>query len=161
MQAQASKLSSKESDTSDSRFKGFDEFMASAKADAAPQPEPGVAAAGDQQQDVPEAPYSPSKNLTSDDEDAGLLDLTNLIGFSNLAEKQVRCIFCLRACCCHLLLMVLLLLQRNPLQRADTVALCMLLRIVHGMLLTVYICQAAWGHCKLLCVSGTPIHVHC
>lgn len=86
-QAQASRVS-KAAETSDSRFKGFDEFMASAKAEAAPKPEP-EGTAGPQEEDVPDLPYSPSRNLTSDDEDAGLLDLTNLIGSSNLTEKQV------------------------------------------------------------------------
>ena len=59
--------------------------MASAKADAASKVEPEPAAS----QDVQDVPYSPSKNLTSDDEDAGLLDLTNLIGASSLAEEKV------------------------------------------------------------------------
>ena len=89
MQAQASK-STKDADSSDNRFKGFDEFMASAKADAATKPEPEGAPTADViDEEMQTLPYSPSRNMPSDDEDAGLLDLTNLIGASHLAEKKV------------------------------------------------------------------------
>lgn len=90
MQAQASKLA-KDAEPADNRFKGFDEFMAAAKADAAAKAVPVEAAdVGTSNQASQELPYSPGRSMSSDDEDAGLPDLTNLIGSSSrLDSKQV------------------------------------------------------------------------
>ena len=88
IQAHASKLA-KDPEASDSRFKGFDEFMASAKAHAAakvePAPDTETATAAEEE----DQPYSPSKGL-SDDDESDQPDLGTLIGSSeNLARKEV------------------------------------------------------------------------
>lgn len=88
MQAHASKLA-KDPEASDNRFKGFDEFMASAKAHAATKAEPAPEAEAARVAEEEDQPYSPSKGLTDDESDQP--DLGTLIGSSgNLARKEVR-----------------------------------------------------------------------
>ena len=87
MQAHASKLA-KDPEASDNRFKGFDEFMASAKAHAATKAEPAPEAEAARMAEEEDQPYSPSKGLTDDESDQP--DLGTLIGSSgNLARKEV------------------------------------------------------------------------
>ena len=89
MQAHASRLA-KDSEASDSRFKGFDEFMASAKADAAAAKSQQSLQADDAANLGPEEqPYSPSRAPGLND-DNDLPDLVNLIGSTDkLARKEV------------------------------------------------------------------------
>ena len=80
MQAHASKLA-KDSEASDNRFKGFDEFMASAKAHAAAKTEAEEPAGVETSIEVEDQPYSPSAGVMVE-EDPDLPDLVSLIGSS-------------------------------------------------------------------------------
>lgn len=90
MQAHASKLT-KDPEAADNRFKGFDEFMASS---AAAKAEPASETDNALKTEADEQPYSPSKDVMTDD-DPELPDLVSLIGSSpTLAKKEVhaRCL---------------------------------------------------------------------
>ena len=80
MQAHASKLA-KDSEVPDNRFKGFDEFMASAKAHAATKTGAEDPAGVETQTEAEDQPYSPSAGVMVE-EDADLPDLVSLIGSS-------------------------------------------------------------------------------
>ena len=80
MQAHASKLA-KDSEASDNRFKGFDEFMASAKAHAAAKTEAEEPAGVETSIEVEDQPYSPSAGVMVE-EDPDQPDLVSLIGSS-------------------------------------------------------------------------------
>ena len=85
-QAHASKLA-KDSEAPDNRFKGFDEFMASAKAHAAAKTEAEEPAGTEAKTEPDDQPYSPSAGVMTD-EDADLPDLASLIGSSGVLEQK-------------------------------------------------------------------------
>ena len=86
-QAHASKLA-KDPEAQDNRFKGFDEFMASAKAQAATKIEPAPETQVTAQAEEEDQPYSPSQGAGSGDPDQP--DLINLIASSDsLPRKEV------------------------------------------------------------------------
>ncbi len=88
MQAHASKLA-KDPEAPDNRFKGFDEFMASAKAQAATKAEPAPEAQVPAQAEEEDQPYSPSQGVGSG-ADPDQPDLINLIASSDsLPRKEV------------------------------------------------------------------------
>ncbi len=87
-QAHASKLA-KDPEAPDNRFKGFDEFMASAKAQAATKTEPAPETQVMAQAEEEDQPYSPSQGVGSD-ADPDQPDLVNLIASSgSLPRKEV------------------------------------------------------------------------
>ena len=86
-QAHASKLA-KDPEAQDNRFKGFDEFMASAKAQAATKTEPAPETQVTAQAEEEDQPYSPSQGVGAGDPDQP--DLINLIASSDsLPRKEV------------------------------------------------------------------------
>ena len=86
MQAHASKLA-KDSEAPDNRFKGFDEFMASAKAHAAAKTEAEEPAGVETKTEAEDQPYSPSAGVVVE-EDADLPDLVSLIGSSGVPGRN-------------------------------------------------------------------------
>lgn len=87
IKAHASKLA-KDPEAQDNRFKGFDEFMASAKAQAATKTEPAPETQVTAQAEEEDQPYSPSQGVGSGDPDQP--DLINLIASSDsLPRKEV------------------------------------------------------------------------
>ncbi len=88
MQAHANKLAT-DSEAPDNRFKGFDEFMASAKASAATKVEPAADTAEVTKEEEEGEQYSPSKGVMTDD-DPDVPDLVSLIASSEtLGRKEV------------------------------------------------------------------------
>ncbi|DBB00828.1 TPA: hypothetical protein ACH3X1_000756 [Trebouxia sp. C0004] len=88
IKAHASKLA-KDPEASDNRFKGFDEFMASAKAQAAIKTEPAPETLVTAQPEEEDQPYSPSKGV-GPDADPDQPDLINLIASpDSLPRKEV------------------------------------------------------------------------
>ena len=86
VQAHASKLA-KDSEAPDNRFKGFDEFMASAKASAAARTEAEEPAGVETKTEAEDQPYSPSAGVV-DEEDPDLPDLVSLIGSSGVPARN-------------------------------------------------------------------------
>lgn len=88
-QAHASKLA-KDAEAPDNRFKGFDEFMASAKAHAAAKTQAQEPADIDTAKtEAEDQPYSPSAGVVVED-DPDLPDLVSLIGSSGVTgQKEV------------------------------------------------------------------------
>lgn len=91
LQAHASKLA-KDAEAPDSRFKGFDEFMASAKAHAAAKTEAQEPTDPQGKTEAEDQPYSPSAGVVVDD-DPDLPDLVSLIGSSGTTgQKEVTAV---------------------------------------------------------------------
>lgn len=88
-QAHASKLA-KDAEAPDNRFKGFDEFMASAKARAAAKTQAQAPADTETAKtEAEDQPYSPSAGVMVED-DPDLPDLVSLIGSSGVTgQKEV------------------------------------------------------------------------
>ncbi|DBA78424.1 TPA: hypothetical protein ACH3X2_007918 [Trebouxia sp. C0005] len=88
IKAHASKLA-KDPEALDNRFKGFDEFMASAKAQAATKIEPAAKTLDTAKAEEEDQPYSPSQGVGSG-ADPDQPDLVNLIASSDsLPRKEV------------------------------------------------------------------------